>query len=492
MFRAATPVLLVLAGMLLAEAGTAQSSPEASLQLSACRINAGPGSPGIVARCGTLVRPLNPDDESLGTIDLSVAVVPALSLEPANDPLVPIAGGPGQSTISFYAGWYPAFERVRQDRDILLIDQRGTGDSAAMVCDIEEEVVDGSFSEERTRELTQECLDALPHDPRFFTTSAAVRDLEALRLAMGYDALNVYGISYGTRVAQHFARRYPDSTRTVIIDGVVPPQIPLGPDIATESQNAVDNVFARCGENAACNERFPDVRGDFLMLRGALAEASVTVEYQHPVSGQRELTDFTDDHLAGAVRLLLYNPRTVALLPLVISDAADGNFKPLAAQYSMVVDSLSDSLNIGMHNAVMCTEDVPFIAWDLLDDEAINASYMGPVQLQAMRTMCSVWPQGLLDDDLRTPLATDKPVLLLSGGADPITPAHFAELAAVDMSNSWHIVGENQGHGLAAVGCMPRIIGDFIATATLEDGAAACLENAFVMPFFVDYTGPMP
>jgi pimeloyl-ACP methyl ester carboxylesterase len=492
MFRAVTPVLLVLTGMLLSEAGTAQSSPEASLQLTACRINAGPGSPGIAARCGTLVRPLNPDDESLGTIDLSVAVVPALSLEPANDPLVPIAGGPGQSTISFYASWSPAFERVRQHRDILLIDQRGTGDSAAMVCDIEEDVVDGDFSEERTRELTQECLDVLPHDPRFFTTSAAVRDLEALRLALGYDTLNVYGISYGTRVAQHFARRYPDSTRTLIIDGVLPPQIPLGPDIATESQNAIDNVFARCVENAACNERFPDVRGDFLMLRGALAEAPVTVEYQHPVSGQRELTEFTDDHLAGAIRLLLYNPRTVALLPLVISDAADGNFKPLAAQYNMVVDSLSDSLNIGMHNAVMCTEDLPFVAWDLLDDEAINASYMGPVQLQAMRTMCSVWPQGLIDDDLRTPLATDKPVLLLSGGADPITPAHFAELAAVDMSNSWHIVGENQGHGLAAVGCMPRIIGDFIATAMLEDDAAACLENAFVMPFFVDYTGPMP
>ncbi len=492
MFRAVTPVLLVLAGMLLSEAGAAQSSPEPTLQLSACRISAGPGSPGIAARCGTLVRPLNPDDESLGTIDLSVAVVPALSLEPASDPLVPIAGGPGQSTISFYAGWYPAFERVRQNRDILLIDQRGTGDSAAMVCDIEEDVIDGAFSAERTRELTQECLDALPHDPRFFTTSAAVRDLEALRLALGYDTLNVYGISYGTRVAQHFARRYPDSTRTVIIDGVVPPQIPLGPDIATESQNAIDNVFARCVESAACNERFPDVREDFLMLRGALAEAPVTVEYQHPVSGQRELTDFTDDHLAAAIRLLLYNPRTVALLPLVISDAADGNFKPLAAQFSMVVDSLSDSLSIGMHNAIMCTEDVPFIAWDLLDDEAINASYMGPVQLQAMRTMCSIWPQGLLDDNLRMPLATDKPVLLLSGGADPITPAHFAELAAVDMSNSWHIVGENQGHGLAAVGCMPRIIGDFIAAAMLEDGAADCLENAFVMPFFVDYTGPAP
>lgn len=498
MFRAVTPAPLLLAGLLLALSVVAQTDPESGLQLTDCRISAGPGSPGIAARCGTLVRPLDPGDngnpgnDSLGTIDLSVAVIPALSLEPASDPLVPIAGGPGQSTIAFYASWYPAFERVRQHRDILLLDQRGTGASAAMVCDIEEDVVDGTFSEQRTRELTQECLDLLPHDPRFFTTSAAVRDLEALRIALGYDTINLYGISYGTRVAQHFARRYPEATRTVILDGVVPPQVPLGPDIATESQNAIDNVFARCIEEAACNARFPEIREDFLMLRGALAETPVTVEYQHPVNGQREVTDFTADHLAAAVRLLLYNPRTVALLPLVISDAADGNFAPLAAQFNMVVDSLADSLNIGMHNAVMCTEDVPFIAWDLLDDEAINASYMGPLQLQAMRTMCSIWPQGLLDVGLRSPLATDKPVLLLSGGADPITPARFAELAAVDMSNRWHIVGENQGHGLAVVGCMPRVIAEFIAAEKLEDGAAACLDSAFVMPFFVDYTGPMP
>ena len=492
MFRPVLLGLLLLTGLLLSSISAAQAEPGASLQLTDCRISAGPGAAGIAARCGTFVRPLDPDDDSLGTIELSVAVVPALSLEPANDPFVPIAGGPGQSTIAFYAGWHTVFERVRQHRDILLIDQRGTGDSSALVCDIEEDVVDGVFSAERTRELTQECLDLLPHDPRFFTTSAAVRDLEAVRLALGYDAFNVYGISYGTRVAQHFARRYPDATRSVIIDGVVPPQMPLGPDIATESQNAIDNVFARCNENAACNERFPEIRDDFLLLRGALAEAPVTVEYQHPITGQREVIDFTADHLAAAVRLLLYNPRTVAVLPLVISDAADGNFAPLAAQFNMVVDSLTDALNIGMHNAVMCTEDVPFIAWELLDDEAINASYMGPLQLQAMKTMCSIWPAGLLDDDLHLPLATAKPVLLLSGGADPITPARFAELAAVDMSNSWHIVGENQGHGLAAVGCMPRVIGEFIEAAALQDGAAACLDSAFVMPFFIDYTGPMP
>jgi pimeloyl-ACP methyl ester carboxylesterase len=377
-------------------------------------------------------------------------------------------------------------------RDIVLLDQRGTGESAPLSCDVDEDIVVGKYSAEQTVQLTEQCLGRLPHDPRYFTTSVATRDLEALRQALGYGPLNVYGISYGTRVAQHYARRYPDTTRTVILDGVVPPQLPLGPDIATESQRAIDSVFARCAETPACNERFPGLGDDFALLLGALAEEPVTVSLQHPVTAKRELIEFSADHFAAAIRLLLYNPRTVALLPLLISDAADGNFAPLAAQFHMVVESLSESLSIGMHNAVMCTEDAPFIDWNGVDQGAINASYMGPVQLEAIRAMCSIWPQGLLDGDLRNPLVTDKPVLLLSGGADPITPPYFAALAAVEMQNAWQIVGEHQGHGLAGVGCMPRIIAEFVDAASLSDISTDCVQDAFVMPFFVDYTGPTP
>jgi pimeloyl-ACP methyl ester carboxylesterase len=462
------------------------------LELSDCRIRISPGSPGIAARCGTLARPLNPMDELAGSIDLKVAVIPALSLEPATDPFVPIAGGPGQSTIQFYAGSTAAFERIRQDRDILLLDQRGTGESAPMTCELDEDAIDGKFSTEQTLRLTRECLDLLPHDPRFFTTSVAVQDLEALRTALGYGQLNLYGASYGTRVAQHFARRYSDSTRTVILDGVVPPQIPLGPEIATESQHAIERVFERCAKDTACNEQFPEVRSDFAALRDTLSVAPVAVELMHPVTAKQEFVEFGEQQLAAAIRLLLYSPRTVALLPLVISEAANGNYAPIAAQFHMIVSSLAESLSIGMHNAVMCTEDAPFIDWDNLDHDAIRASYMGPMQLDAIKTMCSIWPAGALDEDLREPLAADVPVLLLSGGADPITPARYAEMAAIDLPTAWLLTGVDQGHGLAAVGCMPRVIGEFVQTAALADGAADCLADAFVMPFFIDYSGPAP
>jgi len=477
---------------LLVLAASPALAADGAIELTDCRITAGPGFPGIDARCGTLARPLDPGNPEGDSIELSIAVVPALSLEPAPDPFVPVAGGPGQSTVDFYAAWFGAFERVRRHRDILLVDQRGTGDSARLTCDIDEDIVEGKYSTRQTLRVTRECLDKLPHDPRFFTTSVAVADLEAVRTGLGYGPLNIYGISYGTRVAQHYARRHPLSTRTVILDGVVPPQLPLGPDIAIESQRAIDSVFDRCESEPDCSARFPAVRDHFALLRERLADGALEVEMQNPVTGALESVEFGSEQFSAAVRLLLYNPRTIALLPLLIDAAASGNYAPLAAQFRLVATTVAESLAIGMHNAVVCTEDEPFIDWAAVDEAAIEKSYLGPLQLEAIRTMCSVWPAGVLDADLREPLATAAPVLLLSGEADPITPPAYAQLAAVDLNKAWLVTGRNQGHGLAAVGCMPRVISKFIAEAGLEDGDTSCIDDAFAMPFFVNFTGPMP
>ena len=463
-----------------------------ALDLEDCRINAGPGYPGIKARCGTFVRPLDPASPDGEQLELKVAVVPALDLTPEPDPLVPLAGGPGGSAIQFYAAYAAAFEPVRRQRDILLIDQRGTGESAHMDCPIDDDIVEGQYSKEETLAFTQACLDQLPHDPRFFTTSVAVADLEALREALGYPALNLLGTSYGSRVAQHFARRYPESTRTVIIDGVVPPQLPLGPGIALEAQRAIDEIFARCAEDAACNERFPEVDLDFAALRASLQTDPALVSLLDPVTGRPTEIRFGADELAGAVRLLAYQPQSIAILPLVIHEAANGNLVPLAAQFQLTMTSLADPLALGMHNAVMSTEDLPFLDRDAIDYAALEKTYIGAMQLEALETICSIWPRGPIDDDFHAPLATDIPVLLLSGTADPITPPRYAEMALVEMTNHAHIVNKHQGHGQVAAGCMPDVIADFIASADPAALDASCMERAFIMPFFVDFTGPQP
>ena len=463
-----------------------------TLELEDCRISAGPGSPSMKARCGTMLRPLDPAGASPGQIELRVAVVPALNLTPEPDPLLPIAGGPGQGSVQFYTAYSWAFEGVRRNRDILLIDQRGTGESAPMDCEFDDDLIEGEYSTEQTIEYAQLCLDQLPHDPRFFTTSVAVTDIEAVRQALGYPTLNVYGISYGTRVAQHFARRYPESTRSIVLDGVVPPQLSLGPEIATESQKAVDRILARCAEDDACDQSFPNVAESFSRIVKELRATPVTIEIPDPSTGRPETVDFGEGELAAAVRLLAYHPNSIALMPLLIHEASKGNYVPLGSQFMMTTIAMMDSLSLGMHNAVMCTEDVPFYDGTTIDYAGIRASYMGMLQLEALEAICSVWPAGPIDDEFKAPLETNLPVLLLSGDADPITPPRYANLAAVDLGNATHLIGKQQGHGQIGVGCTRRLVADFIASADPLALDAECLQRSFVMPFFIDFSGPKP
>jgi pimeloyl-ACP methyl ester carboxylesterase len=465
-----------------------------ALELEECRISAAPGQPGVKARCGTMLRPTDPDDPASPPVEIRVAVVPALNLSPETDAVVPIAGGPGQGTVEFYLMVRHAFEGLRRNRDILLVDQRGTGESSRMDCPIDDDALlfETEFTTDDTLEYMEECLAELPHDPRYFTTSVAVTDLEAIREALGYTALNLYGVSYGSRVAQHFARRYPESTRTVVIDGVVPPQVALGPEIATESQKAVDAILRRCTEDERCNQRFPDIAKTFERVVAELRSETVEVTIPHPNTGRPETLSFGAGQFAGAVRLLVYSPNTIALLPLFIHEAGLGNYRPLASQFMLTVISMTDALAIGMHNAVMCTEDVPFLDRATIDEDAIAASYMGSFQLETLEAMCTVWPSGPIDEEFKVPLDSDIPFLLLSGDADPITPPRYAEMAAVDLGNATHLVGRHQGHGQITVGCMGRIVADFVASADPQGLDTECMERSFVTPFFLDFSGPAP
>ena len=478
--------------LLLVTLGQAVAAAAPSIELSDCRISAGPGFPGIKARCGTFMRPLDPSDPDSEQLALRVAVVPALDLNPEASPLVPLAGGPGGGAVQFYSAYFSAFEPVRRDRDIVLLDQRGTGSSARMDCPIDDDIVVGQYTHEQTIEFTIACLEQLPHDPRFFTTSIAVTDLEALRVALGYPSLNLYGASYGTRVAQHFARRFPESTRALILDGVVAPQIPLGPDIAIEAQHALDNILSRCAEDSDCGERFPQIDLDFESIEARVSEAPVVVDLPDPVTGQRELLSFGDNEFAAAIRLLAYNARSIAILPLLINEAANDNFIPLAAQFQMTVMNLTDALALGMHNTVVCAEDIPFVDRDAIDFAALDATYIGALQFEALEAICSVWPRGPIDAGFSEPLVTDIPVLLLSGSADPITPPRYADLAATELRNSKHLVGIHQGHGQIAAGCMPRLVAEFVSSADPAAIDTSCMKKTFVMPFFLDFSGPTP
>jgi len=448
--------------------------------------------PAAYGRCATLEVPLDYDRPEGPSLELFFARVPALTANPAPDPLVLINGGPGGSAVDLYLQMRNAFEPIRRGRDILLLDQRGTGRSlAGLECELPEDFELVTASEDEIRATVDACIAEFDHDPRHFTTSVAVRDLEALREALGIEQWNVYGVSYGTRVAQHYLRRHGDRVRTMILDGIVPAELALGPDVAADAQSALDAIFARCVEAEGCGERFASLRDQFAELRERFAGGSIEVILNDPVTGEPESVEIDESSFQAVVRLMSYSDATAALLPLVIGEAHAGNYLPLAAQAELQIRALTESLGFAMHNSVVCTEDAPFFPAE--NDPGAAALYLGTAAVDALRAICDSWPAGVIDEDFKQPVKSDRPVLLLSGENDPVTPPAYAGMIVESgLGNARHIVGESQGHGLAGVGCVPQLMREFVESADPSAPDTACLEREPPMPFFLSFQGPKP
>jgi len=446
-----------------------------------CRLAADP-LPAAYARCGTLSVPLDPAAPDGERIEIFVARVAALSAEPRPDPLLLIQGGPGESTVDFYLQARGAFEQARRDRDIVLVDQRGTGRSAeGFACEAPDDLSLDTADSDVIARVIDACIDELKHDPRFYTTSVAVRDLDAVRAALGIETWNVYGVSYGTRVAQQYLRQYPERVRSIVLDGVVPPPLALGPDVAREAQRALEQIFARCAADAECGSRFAALPQLFTEV---LARLDV---------GAADETDpppLTALELRALVRFMSYNAATVALLPVLISEAHAGNYAPLAGQARTLLRKLPESLSFPMSNSVTCTEDVPYADGATGD---LAATYLGTSIMDALKQICARWPVGTMDASFKTPVVSDAPVLLLSGEYDPITPPAYAErVKAEGLRNSAHLVGRGQGHGLVGVGCVPRLLRSWLEDPQPESLDAGCLALEPPTPFFLTLLGPAP
>ena len=482
------PLPLRLATLLAAAALAAPAL--GALEEFPCRLQAR-ALPAAFAECAMLAVPVDYADPSGPALELAVARIPALTATPAPDPLVLINGGPGGSGIDLYLQARAAFEPVRRDRDIVLVDQRGTGRSrAGLACEIPGDLALETAGAEELRAAVERCRDAVDADPRFFTTSVAVRDLEAVRRAYGAAQWNIYGISYGTRVAQHYLRLYPQHVRSVILDGVVPAELVLGPDSAGNAQASLDRVLVRCARAPACAERFGALDEKFAALRARFAAAAVGVEIPDPRAAAPVTRTLGEAHFQAVVRLMSYAAPTIALLPLVIDEAYAGNYAPLAAQAGILIESLAESLSFPMHNSVVCAEDAPYFRRDAT---AERGDYLGNSIVASLTAICAVWPRGVRDDTLAAAVESAVPALLLSGELDPVTPPEYAErVAAAGLSNARHLVAPGHGHGIATVGCVPRLMRDFLAAAEPAALDGRCLEAEAPMPFFLGFHGPAP
>jgi pimeloyl-ACP methyl ester carboxylesterase len=463
----------------------------ASLPLEECRLQSEIAAGGVAARCGWLSVPENREQPGK-QVRLHVAVIPALRLEPAADPLFVLSGGPGQAASDFYISIAPALARIRRDRDIVVVDQRGTGRSNRLDCAFPDES-DVTFADpQKLQEIVRACLGGLPGDPRYYTTSVAVRDLDDVRAALGYQKLSLYGVSYGTRVAQHYMRRYPDRVRVAVLDGVVPPGLALGPDVALDAQAAIDAAFARCQSDVRCDRTFPNIAATFSALRSRLQSQPFALSVPDPLSAEPTEAQLGAAELSAAVRLLSYSDETLSTLPLLIHEAQVGQPQALAAQYLMIKRSLDVQIANGMHFAVVCSEDAPLWTEKDLSPAAVAHTYIGDAFMSSMKTVCDQWPRGPVDPDFSEPLTSSTPTLVMSGGNDPVTPARYGEQVIRGLANSKHLVLDGQGHGQITVGCMPRLTAEFIVSGDIKAVDGACTRTVAPAPFLLSRSAPAP
>lgn len=461
----------------------------ADLEFKECRVSKGALS--VDAQCASFERLENPADENGKTIAIEVVKFPARTPEPAADAFTIIQGGPGMSSIDLFLQLRPIMYAIQAKRDVIVVDQRGTGRSNMLTCEIGDDTYYADFDEQATKQVAKDCVASLDSDLRFYTTSVAVQDLEAIRQAAGYAQLSVYGVSYGTRVAQHYARRYPTSIRALVLDGVADISLNLaGSEISKRSQQALEKITKRCKKEQDCIERLGDVKANFEAVRARLKANPIELEFAHPNHGSLVSMTLTEQHLLGAVRLMPYSTESLALMPLVLSQAHEGNYQPLAAQALLGDETFKQDYAFAMNNSVVCAEDYPFLtAQDLLGQ---SDTYLGDMFAQSLAAMCSVWPKGQVDDDFRAPFESNIPTLLMSGEFDPITPPENAERALQQFSNAAHVVVPNHGHGVVARGCVPQLLSEFIESASLQEFDSSCVQRERAQPLFVSPAGPTP
>lgn len=465
-FRLALTTVLVSA---LQGAG-AMAAPLAATAMTCSQ----PGLP-TDATCHRLRVPEARAQPSGASVELAIVRLPAMAPS-GRQAIFVFQGGPGQAATrlaSFYARIYAG---ARASHDIVLVDQRGTGASAPFTCEAGPDAVLADLFDPV---LVTACRDRLAaqHDLTQFTTTAAVADAEAVRAALGYDRIDLFGTSYGTRVAMEYARRHPDRVRTLTLKGVVPPMATMPGDFATNVDAALTAMLRDCATDAACRTAYPDLAGDVQRAAARLeaAPAMVVVDGR-PLVLQRGL-------FGAVVRTMLQATTLRAELPRLLHTAASGNWQPFGERAAMLRRAAQSDVAAGLMLSVVCSEDVPFL--DLAEARRqARHTLLGSYWLDQLAGGCAIWPRGAVPTDWHRPFRLAGPALLVSGGLDPATPPASAEAALASLGEARHIVVPGGSHSFAGMnGCVDLAMTRFVQTGRLEDIDAACAAKIVPPPF---------
>ncbi len=473
-------------------AANAKAFTLGTLDFKACDIKQKNSGATTSAFCAPFSVAENRADANGRKIDLRLALIKSDAEAADADIVVFLAGGPGQAAVDTWPQVASSFAPLRKHHHILLLDQRGTGQSNPLTCKRSDDESDTGeeFDAAKSEQHIRACLDEVSKkaDPRFYTTTVAADDLEAVRAALGKPTFDLVGLSYGTRMAQQYAMRHPDGVRSIVLDSVAPNELALGQDFAANLEHALKAQFAACTNTPACQKAFGDSYANLYALRDQLRANPRDFSYNNPTTFKSDKKRLNQYALTGLVRMFAYTPETAALLPLSISQGLHGDFTPLLGQTELLKGDLADLTDNGMQMSVICAEDADLIAPRAEDDKTL----LGNLMIQSLQAMCAVWPGGTRPADFHAPYQSDKPVLVLEGELDPVTPPAYGEQVMKNLSNAKLIVAKGQGHNVIGRGCIPKLVEDFVDDLKPKDLDVKCVDMLGATPAFIDFNGAAP
>jgi pimeloyl-ACP methyl ester carboxylesterase len=417
-------------------------------------------------------------------ISLKIVVFPAPGSEKLADPFWYIPGGPGSSATEDAPYIANQFRKLRERRDIVFVDQRGTGESHPLNCEFFNiNDPQSYFGYYFPLEAVRKCRAQLEPDAnlKLYTTSIAMDDFEDVRAALGLDQINLIGTSYGTRAVQVYLRAHGRHVRTVVLHGVSPTNQSMPRDFPQHTERALNGVIDECSADEKCRSTFPELRADVKKVLATLIKSPVEVEVKRPQGNSK--VKLSRDLAGEAVRYMLYQAGAASRIPLLIHEAANGNFGPLADAALFYRMNIVATGSNGMYLSVTCAEDLPMIkAGEVGKNVGKNGAntFLGDYRLTQQRAACELWVRGNVPSNYSEPTRSKAPALIMTGEWDPVTPPVYGDTAAKYLPNSLHVVVPHGGHGFGGLDgtqCLDDLVVKFVNAGTTSGLDTSCVRN---------------
>lgn len=484
-FRAAAALTLFCALAALPIPPSLAAQQPSALKVEPCSVRGFQGQ----ARCGTFEVWENRAAASGRRITLKFTIYPATDGATGREAVVPLGGGPGQAASDLGFGIYQQLRPSLHGRDVLVVDLRGTGGSNILKCQLfQSNDVQTYLTAFYPAEGVRRCAAdwATRADVTQYTSVAAADDLEELRAALGYEWLDLYGLSYGTRQAQRIVGRHPEHVRSIILHGALPNDSRYPLHVAPDAQAAMDGVLGECEHEPGCHAAFPRIRDELREVVQKLERAPVQAEVMQPPTGQLVKVTLSRDLFGEALRYMLYESGSASMVPVVIHQAAQGDFGPVAELAVSNRRGVVDEGSHGIFLSITCNEDLPF--FETAEGERLaQGTFLGGYRVRDQKAACAAWPHTDAPRSSLNPVRWNGPVLLVTGEWDPVTPPWQARAVLQGLPNGRLFVVPSGGHGFGGlVGsgpCVDSLVNRFLVTANAKTLDGGCLSAVHRPPF---------